>query len=417
MAATERRPVPLGIRALLLANFFSTFAYLGVITFAGDQIFGITGREIDLGLLGLAVFVPIFIFSPVAGTLVDRFDRRKVYALAVLVEIVLSLALFGYVRTNPTSAVPIFFIMSMFGVARAFAAPAGRAMPIDLAPPDILERVIALKALAFQTGVIFGPVVAGFAAVIADELPYLIAAVLFTFVVILLTQVPKPPIEQLETPPGLFQAFADAVDGLRYMRKNEILRGAISLDLFAVLLGGATALLPAIAEERLGVGEVGLGWLRAADGIGAASVSLVLASKPITRRIGKVLLGTIVIFGFATIALGLTRNYTVAFLAIVTLSGADAISVYIRSSLVPLATPEVMRGRIIALENVFIGGSNELGALESGVAAQFLGLVAAVVTGGIGTIAVVGIWWKLFPALRDVDRFDDVRLEAPPPNT
>ena len=257
MAFGNRTPLPRGIRAILFANFFSTFAYLGVITFAGDQIFGITGREIDLGLLGLAVFIPIFIFSPIAGTLVDRFDRRKVYALAVVVEILLSLALFGYVRTDPTSALPIFFIMSVFGTARAFAAPASRAMPIDLAPPEILERVIALKALAFQTGVIFGPVVAGFAAVVSPELPYLIAAVLFCFVIALLTQVPKPPIQQLDTPPGVFQAFTDAVDGLRYMRKNEILRGAISLDLFAVLLGGATALLPAIAEERLGVGEVG----------------------------------------------------------------------------------------------------------------------------------------------------------------
>ncbi len=405
--------LPRGIRAILLANFASTFAYLGIITFAGDQVFAITGRELDLGLLGLAAFVPIFVFSPIAGTLVDRFDRRYIYAGAVAVEVAIALGLFFYVRSDPTSALPIFAAVSGYGVARAFAAPASRAMPIDLAPPEILERVIALKALAFQTGVIAGPVVAGFAAVIAPELPYLIGTVLLLAVLILLTQVPKPPIEQLGTPTGPAQAFRDAVEGMRYVRKNPVVFGAISLDLFAVLLGGATALLPAIAEKHLGVGEIGLGWLRAADGIGAASVSAMLSVRPLKRRIGKVLLWSIAGFGLATIVLGFTRNYAIAFAAIVVLSGSDAISVYIRSSLVPLATPEVMRGRVIALENVFIGGSNELGSLESGVAAQLLGLVWAVVTGGIGTIAVVALWWKFFPALRDVDRFEDVRV----PNT
>ncbi len=411
---TATVPLPRGIRALLLANFFSTFAYLGIITFAGDQVFAISGRELDLGLLGLAAFVPIFVFSPLAGTLVDRFDRRVMYAGAVAVEILLAAFLFLYVRSDPTSVLPIFAAVAGYGAARAFAAPASRAMPIDLAPPEILERVIALKALAFQTGVIAGPVVAGFAAVIAPELPYLIGTVLLVGVLLLLTQVTKPPIQQLDTPTGPLQAFRDAFEGMRYVRQNPIVFGAISLDLFAVLLGGATALLPAIAEKHLGVGEVGLGWLRAADGIGAASVSAVLASRPLQRRVGKVLLWSIAAFGVATIVLGFTKNYAVAFIAILALSGADAISVYIRSSLVPLATPEVMRGRVIALENVFIGGSNELGSLESGVAAQLLGLVWAVVTGGVGTLAVVALWWKFFPALRNVDRFEDVRLEPPP---
>jgi len=400
--------IPRGIRALLLANFCSTFAYLGIITFAGDQVFGITGRELDLGLLGLAAFVPIFVLSPIAGTMVDRFDRRLMYGGAVVIEIGIALALFLYVRSDPESVWPIFALVALFGACRAFAAPASRAMPIDLAPPESLERVIAVKALAFQSGVIAGPIVAGFAAAIAPELPYLIAAVLLITVALLLTLVPKPPIEQLETPPGALQAFRDAVDGLRYIRGNQILLAAVSLDLFAVLLGGATALLPALIAERLGGAEIGLGTLRAADGIGAASMSLLLAWRPIRRRIGTILLASVGIFGLATIALGLTTSFTVAFAAIFVLSGADAISVYIRSSVVPLATPEVMRGRVIALENVFIGGSNELGALESGVAAQFIGLVGAIVTGGLGTLAVVVLWWRWFPALRRIDRFDDV---------
>lgn len=405
--------LPWGIVAVLLANFFSTFAYLGLITFAGDQIFAITGRELDLGLLGLAAFVPIALLSPIAGSIVDRFDRRIPYAVAVLFEIPIALALWRYVAGEPTAAWPIFALVSAFAVGRSFAAPAGRSLPIDLAPEHLLERIIALKAFAFQSGVIAGPVVAGFAAARSSELPFLIAAVLLVLVVVLLTQVSKPPTERLTTPAGPLQAFRDAAEGMRYLRQNAVLRGAISLDLFAVLLGGATALLPAIAVERLGVGEVGLGWLRAADGIGAASVSAMLAVRPVTRRIGKVLLGVVAIFGLATIALGLTTSFVVAFIAIMVLSGADAISVYIRSALVPLVTPEVMRGRMIALENVFIGGSNELGALESGIAAQVLGLVGSIVTGGLGTLAVVAGWWKMFPALRDIDRFEDARPKQP----
>ena len=399
-----------GLRALLLANFFNTFAYVGLLTFVGDQVFRITGRELDLGLLALALFLPVFFLSPIGGTIADRFDRRVVYAIPVAVQIGVALAILFYVRTDPTRVWPFFVLMGIYGAARSFAAPASRSLPIDIAPPELLDRVIALKAMAFQSGLIFGPVVAGFAAVVADELPYLISAVVLAFALGMIRFVPKPDIDRLESPPGALQAISDAIDGLRYIRRNRIVFAAISLDLFAVLLGGATALLPAIAERRLGVGEVGLGWLRAADGIGAASMSLFLSFVALRRKVGRILLLSVAVFGVATIALGFTTSYAVAFGSIMVLSAADAVSVYIRSSLVPLATPEAMRGRVIALENVFIGGSNELGALESGVAAQLLGLVWAVVTGGIGTLVVVAVWWKYFPRLRDVDRFEDVRV-------
>ena len=401
-----------GLRAVLLASFFNTFAFIGLITFVGDQVFSISRQELDLGLLALFLFLPIFVLSPIGGTVADRIDRRLVWAVPTVVNVVVAIGITIYTRSEPSSVWPFFAFVSVLGAARAFAAPASRSLPIDLAPPEVLDRVIALKAMSYQSGIIVGPVVAGFAAVVAPELPYIIAAALYGVVLVLLTQIPKPEIDQLDSAPGLVQAFSDAVDGMRYVRRNPIVFGAISLDLFAVLLGGATALLPAIAEERLGVGEVGLGWLRAADGIGAAGMSLFLAYVTLRRRIGKILLISVGVFGVATIALGFTSNYGVAFAAIVVLSAADAISVYIRSSLVPLATPEAMRGRVIALENVFIGGSNELGALESGVAAQFLGLVWAVVTGGIGTLGIVALWWKFFPALRDVDSFEDVRVQA-----
>ena len=201
----------------------------------------------------------------------------------------------------------------------------------------------------------------------------------------------------------------DAFEGLRFIRRTPILFGAISLDLFAVLFGGVIALLPAIAEERLGVGAVGLGWLRASVGIGAGITMLSLSFRPLKRNVGKRLIHMVGVFGLATIALAMTQSFVVALILIFIAAAADAVSMFIRASLVPLATPEQMRGRVLAVESVFIGASNELGAAESGVAAALLGLVGAILFGGAGTLLVVILWWRLFPALRSVDRFEDVR--------
>jgi predicted MFS family arabinose efflux permease len=240
---------------------------------------------------------------------------------------------------------------------------------------------------------------------VAIAVIHLLGAVTYAFVRVL-------PADEVET-----EAVADvdeeedkatlhhALEGLRFIKNRPILLGAISLDLFAVLFGGAVALLPAISEERLGVGSVGFGWLRAAGGIGAGAVTLWLTRRPVTRHVGRTLLTVVAIFGVGTIALGLTRSYAVAFVAMLVLSGADAISVFIRATLVPLVVPADMRGRVLAVENVFIGGSNELGAFESGVAGQILGPAGAIVLGGTATLAIAGGWWFLFPDLRDVDRF------------
>lgn len=401
-----------GLRALLVANFAHAMAFLAVITFVGDQIFRITRQPLDLGLLGLAMFVPVVLLSPFSGSIADRFDRRLVYAVPVVAQVLVCFALAAFVRSDPTHVWPFFLFAALYGGARSFSSPASRTLPIDLATPAQLNRIVGLKSLSIHMGVVVGPIVGGFLAVIAPELPYVFGGIVLIVVLALLTLVPKPTTARLETAPGPRQAVTDAIEGLRYVRNKEILRGAIGLDLFAVLLGGATALLPAIAEERLGVEEVGLGWLRAADGIGAASMSLGLSYFAFRRNVGKVLLFAIGIFGVATIVLGLTTNYAVAFAAIFVLSAADAVSVYVRSSIVPLATPENMRGRVTSLENVFIGGSNELGSLESGVAAQLIGVVGSIVTGGVGTIAVVIFWWWKFPALRDVDTFEDIRVKT-----
>jgi hypothetical protein len=211
----------------------------------------------------------------------------------------------------------------------------------------------------------------------------------------------------LAPPPAPRGRIHEAFEGLRVIRRNPVLLGAISLDLFAVLFGGAVALLPALAENRLGVGAVGLGWLRAATGIGAAVVTVALSARPIRRHIGRTLYLVVALFGVFTIVLGLTRSFAVAFVALLLLSAADSVSVFIRSTLVPLVTPSPARGRVMAVEGVFLGASNELGAFESGVAGQVLGTSGAVLLGGFATIGVVGVWTVLFPALGRMDRFPD----------
>jgi hypothetical protein len=245
-------------------------------------------------------------------------------------------------------------------------------------------------------------VLLGFLYAADPVLPYLGMAVLIVVAGVAIAFVHVHPRDAL---PRARPSWREAVQGLPFIRRQPVLFGAISLDLFAVLFGGVVALLPAIAEDRLGVGAVGLGWLRAAGGLGAGAVTLGLAARPLTRRVGRTLLVVVATFGVLTIVLGLTRSYAVAFLAMAGLSAADAVSVFIRATLVPLVTPPDMRGRVLAVENVFIGASNELGAFESGVAGQLLGTAPAVVLGGAATLAVAALWWWRFPALRDVDRF------------
>lgn len=406
--------LPLDVLLLLGALALSAFATVGQVTILGKQVFDMTGRAFDLGMLGLAEFIPVFVFAPIAGSIADTFDRRKVFAIGLAGEAVSSIALFFYVATDPTSLWPIYGLVIVFGTARAFAAPASRALPIDVAPEHLVERVVALRTLVFQAGIIAGPIAFGFVFLAGPQYPYLVAAVGFGLAMAVLAGIAPTGTQRLARATGYRQAIADATEGLKLIRRNPVLAGAITLDLFAVLLGGAVALLPAIAEDRLGVGAVGLGWLRASIGVGAGVTAIALSFRPVRRRVGPTLLASVLVFGLATIVLGLTRNFVVAVIALMVLAGADAISMFIRATLVPLATPEAMRGRVLAVENVFIGASNELGAVESGIVGQWLGVVAAVVTGGLGTIAVV-IGFALFaPTLRSIDRFGDVRPAEPP---
>jgi MFS family permease len=402
---------------LLTSIFCSAAAALAQITVLGKEVYDLTGRELDLGLLGLAEFAPAALLVLVTGSVADRLDRRRVAAIALGFEALAAVGLAAYAGSSPTAVGPIFGLVFAFGIARAFAAPAARALPADIVAPERLPWLVARFSASWQAALVVGPVLGGFLYAVDVRLPYVaVATLLLTSAgALLLMHVPErqpanvaedPIVETvLHEPPAAKAGIREAVEGLRFIRRYPLLLGAISLDLFAVLFGGAVALLPAIAKDRLGVGAVGLGWLRAAGGIGAGLVTLRLAVRPIRRHIGRTLLAAVALFGVTTIVLGLTRTFAVAFVAMAVLSGADAISVFVRATLVPLVTPQDKRGRVLAVENVFIGASNELGAFESGVAGQILGPAGAIVLGGVGTLVIAGTWWFLFPDLREVDEF------------
>jgi len=395
------------VRALLVAN---AVLYTGVALQAaalGKQAYDITGNVADLGWIGLCEFLPAALLVLVTGTVADRFDRKKVALLAILGEVATSVALLIYALGEPTAVWPLFVIATGYGVARAFMAPSMRALPPMVAPPGSIPKVVALYSATWTGATIVGPALSGFLYAAAPWVAYvgssvLIAAAWFATSVVHLGERPVSD-EPAERP-----TFRSAIEGLVFIRRTPILFAAISLDLFAVLFGGAVALLPAIAEDRLHVGDVAYGWLRAAPGIGAAAMALVLAVRPLRRHVGRSLLITVAVFGVATMVLGATVRYEVAFIALVVLAGADMISVYIRGSLVPLVTPDDKRGRVMAVENVFIGASNELGAFESGLVARAVGTPATVIGGGVATVAIVVVWWLSFPSLRSIDRLEDL---------
>jgi MFS family permease len=401
------------VTTFLVAQATSTVAVTLQAAALAKHVYDITDSEFALGLLGLVEFMPALLLLPLTGSVADRFDRRRVAAIAFTLEIGVSVLLFLYATTDPTSAVPIFALAALFGTVRAFGLPAMRSIPPLIAAEGGLPRLIALYAATWQFGTIVGPASSGLLYEIDPAAPYAAAAIgaALGAIATLAVRYRRP---QERTPSEQTPTLHHALEGLRFVRRRPILLGAISLDLFAVLFGGAVALLPAIAEDRLHVGNIG--WLRAAPGVGAVAVSALLAVRPIRRRVGKVLFIAVGVFGAMTVVLGVTGSYAVAFTALVVLAAADSVSVFVRATLVPLATPDQMRGRVSAVENVFIGASNELGAFESGVAAALIGVGPAVVLGGVATMAVAALWTRWFPELRHVDTFEDAAVagHAPP---
>ncbi|MEY3290504.1 MAG: hypothetical protein RLY19_595 [Actinomycetota bacterium] len=396
-----------GVLAFLLANL--TF-YVGIMlqaTTLGKHVFDITDRELDIGWLGLAEFAPALLFALVTGTVADHFNRKHVALIALAAEAVCSVALMFYAQTLPTSAMPIFALAFFFGVARAFLSPALRPIAPMIAPDGGIPRVVAFYSATWTGAVIIGPAASGFLYAAAPWIAYAVAAVMIGLGTIALSTV-KVPHDKARQKAAERPTVKHAMEGVRFIRQTPILLAVISLDLFAVLFGGAVALLPVIAEEQLNVGDIAYGWLRAAGGIGAAIMAIFLAFRPVRRKVGRVLLLVVGVFGVSTIVLGLTHSYVVAFVAVLVLSAADMVSVFIRGSIAPLVTPDEKRGRVSAMENVFIGASNELGAFESGAVSSLVGTPTTVIAGGIATLGVVGAYWYKFPALRDVDTFEEL---------
>ena len=376
----------------------------------GKHIFDVTGRAIDIGWLGLAEFGPIALLVLVSGSVADRFNRKHVAALALVGEMLCAIALVIYSLSDPTAVWPFFVIAVVFGISRAFLSPATRAMYPMVAPDGGLPPIIAMSSGVWTSAMIIGPAASGF---LYSAAPWVAYATTTALIFVGIVGIMRVQLERDPTPrdPDDKATLRSAMEGLFFIRRTPILLAAISLDLFAVLFGGAIALLPAIAEEQLHVGDVAYGWLRASAGIGAAAMALFLSIKPLRRNVGKALLIAVGVFGVGTIVLGATHTYWIAFAAVLTLSAADMVSVFIRGSIVPLVTPDSKRGRVSAVENVFIGATNELGAFESGAASQAFGTPAAVIGGGVATLGVVAIWWFGFKPLRDIDMFSD--LDAP----
>lgn len=406
LSAREALSAP-GVKALLASSFVLTTGVMLQAAALGKHIYDITGSELDIGWLGLAEFLPAAALVLVTGTVADRLNRKKISLVSQGGELVCSLLLMVYAMSHPSSAGPMFVIATLFGASRAFLSPALRPIAAMIAPEGGLPRVIAFYSATWTGAAILGPAVSGFLYAADPAVAYCAAAVLIACGMFLLSLVPLPPVAEPLVPQER-PTLRDAVEGLVFIRRTPVLLAAISLDLFAVLFGGAVALLPVIAEEQLHVGDVAYGWLRAAGGIGAATMAVFLAFRPVRRHVGRTLLVVVGVFGVATVMLGTTHTYWIAFVALLVAFAADMVSVFIRSSLVPLVTPDDKRGRVSAVENVFIGASNELGAFESGAVSSVAGTPATVIGGGIATIAIAAAWWRLFPSLRNVDTFDEL---------
>lgn len=372
----------------------------------GLQVYLLTKNPFDLGLVGLATFTPALLLVLVTGLVADRFNRRRIIAIAGGVEFACAIALVLYAGTNPTQVWPVFVILVLIGTARAFTSPAASSLAPNLVPPRALASAISLNASAWQVANIIGPVVGGVLASISLQLAFATAALFSIAAVgsVLLIAAPKQRVSDKAT------SVDSLLAGVRYIWHEKVVLGAISLDLFAVLLGGATALLPVFALDVLHVGAAGLGILRAAPGVGAIPTALYLARSPVKDHAGRILFVFVALFGLFTLVFGLSQSIWLSFPMLMLMGACDMVSVSIRETLMQLWTPDEVRGRVNAVNSVFIGASNEVGEFRAGTMAAFIGAVVAVAVGGAATMAVAGVWALLFPGLREARRLD--RREA-----
>ncbi len=399
-------PLQIGdFRRFWLSRFASVVGTTGMVVIIGYQLYDIArsayGMTIEraafqLGLLGLAQFLPLLILTPVAGVAADRFDRRYVAAIAIAVDLLVAVA-FGLTTHFGLRSLPLFFgLAALHGVARVFVSPALGAIAPNIVPEALIPRAIALNSMAWQAGSVIGPAAAGFLFASGREAPYWCAAGLLAVACGLVLSLRRLP---AVAPRGDARPLHQIIEGFRFVWRDRFLLGCITLDLFAVLLGGATALLPVFARDLLHVGPAGLGQMRAAPAVGAAIVALILSIRPLQSNVGVKMLWAVAAYGLATLAFGLSRDFVLSLGLLGILGAADMVSVFVRSSLVQLNTPDSMRGRVSALSGLAISASNELGEMQSGIAAALLGATGAVVVGGASAIVVTMAWAKLFPEI------------------
>src|SRR5438270_8093430 len=392
------------------ARFFLVAALEMHSVAVGCQIYDITRRPLDLGLVGLAQFLPvIFLFLP-AGHAADRLNRKSLVVICYIGFAVCYGLLLEIARAGVRDIRLIYAVLVLLGIVRAFNAPAARSLLPLLVPTEVFPNAVAWNATTFQGATILGPALGGLlyaafggpAGVYGIALAVTVLAMLSLFRVTLTE--PDRPHEEVNT--------RNVLAGLHYIWTHKLILGSISLDLFAVLLGGAVALLPVYAREILRTGPWGLGLLRAAPGVGAAVMAILLAYPPLRQRVGKIMLFCVAGFGAFTIVFGVSHSLTLSMISLVLVGASDMVSVVVRGTLVQIATPDAVRGRVNAVDMIFIGASNEFGEFESGLTAHWFGTVPAVILGGVGTLIVVALWSWLFPDLRDADRLTPVEEEA-----
>lgn len=398
-------------RKLWLTRFSSALAVNGMIVILGYQLYDVARSQngmsiaqaaFQLGLLGLVQFVPLAVLTPVAGLVADRIDRRYVGALAIGIDLVIALGLAFGTQFDAISLPFLFLMGALHGAARVFLGPALGSIAPNVVPAPLMPRAIAMSTLAWMLGAIAGPAIAGLLYAESTATPYWGATVLLALALFSVISIrPLPPPQNTATAHPVRQM----VEGFHFISRERFLLGCITLDLFAVLLGGATALLPVFARDILHVGSEGLGIMRAAPSIGSAVVSMLLAWRPFEDNVGIKMLAAVAVFGAATVGFGISRDFTLSLVLLTIVGVADMVSVFIRQSLVQLNTPDEVRGRVSAISGLAISASNELGEMQSGVAAALLGATGAVVFGGAGAIVVTLIWaWK-FPEIRNARTF------------
>jgi MFS family permease len=390
------------------ARICSTVSFQMAAVAVGWQIYALTHSTFALGMVGLAQFLPMLSLTLLVGHVADRFDRKRIVAICQVVEALTmaALALTSYLHLLHPAG--IFVAVAVIGAGRAFESPSTQALVPTLVPESLVPRAIALSTSANQTATIVGPALGGLLYAFGAPIPYALCAVLFATASILSSTL----LSRRVLPPRTPVTAASLFSGIHYIRARKNILGAISLDLFVVLLGGATALLPAYARDILHTGPWGLGLLRLAPAVGALSTSLYLARHPIHTHAGRKMFTAVIVFGLATVAFALSRTVILSMAVLCVLGCADVVSVVVRSSLVQLETPDDMRGRVSAVNSLFIGTSNQLGEFESGVTASWFGIVPATILGGAGSILIALLWMRLFPALRTLQS-----LSPPPAKT